>query len=488
MSMIKIENLTFCYPNGSENVFENLDATIDSDWKLGLTGRNGRGKTTLLKLLLGKYEYNGSIKSSVRFDYFPYAVKDKSKTVSEIIGDVCPNCEEWEFIRELSYLDVSADALYMPFEYLSGGEQTKILLAALFLNEGHFLLIDEPTNHLDASARAQVAKYLNRKKGFILVSHDRDFLDGCVDHIMSLNRANIEIRSGNFTSWLNDFEDRQLAEQEQNTKLQKEIKRLKQSAAQSANWARKTENKKKGGGPVDRGYIGHKAAKMMKHSKIIEDRQQRLIQEKVSLLQNTEMSDKLAIYALEYRQKVLMSVKDLCVRYDGVCVNKPVSFTVEKGGRTALSGGNGSGKSSLVKLFSGQNIDYTGEISLGNDLVISYVPQDVSGLSGKVADLLQTYNIDISRFMSVMFKMGVAEYLLDRDMSELSEGQKKKVLIAKSLCEKAHIYIWDEPLNYIDVYCRIQIERLIKEFNPTMIFIEHDKAFRDSVATQIIEL
>ena len=90
--------------------------------------------------------------------------------------------------------------------------------------------------------------------------------------------------------------------------------------------------------------------------------------------------------------------------------------------------------------------------------------------------------------MSVMFKMGVAEYLLDRDMSELSEGQKKKVLIAKSLCEKAHIYIWDEPLNYIDVYCRIQIERLIKEFNPTMIFIEHDKAFRDSVATQIIEL
>ena len=104
-------------------------------------------------------------------------------------------------MRELSYLDLEDDVLWRPFDTLSNGEQTKVLLAALFLNEGHFLLIDEPTNHLDMKAREQVAAYLKKKKGFILVSHDRWFLDHCVDHILSLNRTNIEVQSGNFSSW-----------------------------------------------------------------------------------------------------------------------------------------------------------------------------------------------------------------------------------------------------------------------------------------------
>ncbi len=129
-------------------------------------------------------------------------------------------------MRELSYLDVSSEVLYRPFETLSNGEQTKVLLAALFLNEGNFLLIDEPTNHLDMQAREIVAKYLNRKKGFILVSHDRRFLDGCVDHILSINRTNIEVQSGNFSSFMENFERRQEFESSKNDRLKKDIKRL----------------------------------------------------------------------------------------------------------------------------------------------------------------------------------------------------------------------------------------------------------------------
>lgn len=123
----------------------------------------------------------------MQFDYFPYSVADKSKFTNEIFFEIAPAAEEWELMRELSYLDVEADVLYRPFEILSNGEQTKVLLAALFCNEDHFLLIDEPTNHLDVKAREMVVAYLKKKKGFILVSHDRRFLDGCVDHILSLN-------------------------------------------------------------------------------------------------------------------------------------------------------------------------------------------------------------------------------------------------------------------------------------------------------------
>ena len=152
MSMIKIEDLSFSYPSSSDPVFEHVSFQIDTDWKLGFTGRNGRGKTTFLNLLLGNYEYSGRILSSVEFDYFPYPVRDKNRLTVEILEEVCPDAAEWQIVRELSRLGIQEEVLWRPFGTLSNGEQTKALLAALFLNEGHFLLIDEPTNHLDAEA------------------------------------------------------------------------------------------------------------------------------------------------------------------------------------------------------------------------------------------------------------------------------------------------------------------------------------------------
>ena len=201
MSLINVKDLTFAYDGSYENVFENTSFQIDTDWKLGFVGRNGRGKTTFLNILLGKYKYSGNITASVSFEYFPYEVEDKTKNTIEIFYDICPNCEDWEFMREISLLEVDFDVLYRPFFTLSNGEQTKVLLAALFLVSNSFLLIDEPTNHLDENARKIVGDYLCRKKGFILVSHDRKLLDTCTDHILSVNKTNIEVRKGNFSTW-----------------------------------------------------------------------------------------------------------------------------------------------------------------------------------------------------------------------------------------------------------------------------------------------
>ena len=234
MSIIKVENLTFAYPSSFDNIFENVNFQIDTDWKLGFIGRNGRGKTTFLNLLQGKYEYSGKIISSVRFDYFPYEVREKNRLTQDILKEICPAAEEWQLMRELSYLDVGCDCLYRPFGILSGGEQTKVLLAALFLNEGHFLLIDEPTNHLDVRARQLLSAYLQKKKSFILVSHDRLFIDGCVDHILSLNRADIQVQSGNFTSFMTNFERQQDFERKQKSGLQDDIKRFQVPLKQTA--------------------------------------------------------------------------------------------------------------------------------------------------------------------------------------------------------------------------------------------------------------
>ena len=201
MSMIKVSNLTFNYDTHPDSIFENVSFIIDTDWKLGFIGRNGKGKTTFLNLLLGKYEYSGQIVSDVTFDYFPFEVKNNNLTPYEIAEEYCNSYEAWKFEREISLLNMDLDRLTKPFNILSKGEQTKILLAILFLKENNFLLIDEPTNHLDIEARHAVAAYLNKKKGFILVSHDRTFIDSCVDHILSINRADIKIYKGNFSSW-----------------------------------------------------------------------------------------------------------------------------------------------------------------------------------------------------------------------------------------------------------------------------------------------
>lgn len=488
MSMIKVENLTFAYPSSYDNIFENVSFRIDTDWKLGFVGRNGRGKTTFLNLLLGKYEYEGKIISSAEFDYFPYTVKDKSRLTIDVLSEIRPTAEEWELMREMSYLEVDADVLWRHFETLSKGEQTKVLLAALFLNEGHFLLIDEPTNHLDAKAREMVSAYLKRKKGFILVSHDRRFLDGCVDHILSLNRTNIEVQNGNFSSWLTNFERQQAFESARNEKLKKDINRLQTAARRSALWSERAEKSKMGNGPCDRGYIGHKAAKMMKKSKAAEARYNRAAEEKSKLMKNAETTERLKISPIEHYADILADFNNVSVCYEGKAICAPVSFTIGQGERIALDGRNGSGKSSLLKLLIGEKIDYIGRISTAPGLMISYVPQDTSYLKGNLSDFAQENHIDESLFKAILRKMDFERVQFEKDMGDFSEGQKKKVLIAKSLCEQAHLYVWDEPLNFIDIYSRMQIEQLIKDFSPTIIFVEHDGAFRDKIATKTVRL
>lgn len=486
MSMIKVQNLTFSYPSSFDNIFDNTSFQIDTDWKLGFVGRNGRGKTTFLNLLLGKYEYQGKIISSVKFDYFPYSVSDKAVFTGEVLREICPMAEEWELIKELSYLEVDDDVLWRPFETLSNGEQTKVLLAALFLNRERFLLIDEPTNHLDARARDIVSAYLKKKKGFILVSHDRSFLDVCVDHILSINRTNIEVQSGNFSSYMTNFQNQQEREISQNERLKKDINRLKQSAKRSAVWSDKVEISKTGA--YDKGYIGHKSAKMMKRSKSIEARQQQAIKEKSKLLRNIEVVENLKISSLVYHADTLASFADVSVCYDGNTICKPISFSLKQGDRIAVDGKNGSGKSSLLKLLMGYDIVHTGEIIKGSGLIISYVSQDTSHLKGSLSDFAEKNQINESLFKTILRKMDFERIQFEKSIEEFSGGQKKKVLLAKSLCEHAHLYVWDEPLNFIDIYSRMQIEQLIKEFSPTMIFVEHDKTFRNEIATKTIRL
>ena len=136
----------------------------------------------------------------------------------------------------------------------------------------------------------------------------------------------------------------------------------------------------------------------------------------------------------------------------------------------------------------GEKIPYTGEMQVGTGIKISYVPQDASFLQGSLEDMALEYDLDESLFKAMLRKLDLERSQFDKDIGQYIAGQKKKVLLARSLCQRAHLYIWDEPLNYIDVLSRIQIEQLLMAYKPAMIFVEHDAAFCEKVATKQVRI
>lgn len=497
MSQICVSDLTFYYDGSYDNIFEHVSFQIDTDWSLGLIGRNGRGKTTFLNLLLGKYEYKGKIVSPVEFEYFPFEVEEMWRMTIDIVEDVDNNYELWKVCRELNFLQVDCEVLYRPFETLSYGERTKVLLAVLFSRENAFLLIDEPTNHLDMEARKVLAEYLQKKKGFILVSHDRYFLDECIDHVMSINKSNIDVVQGNFSSWWENKSRQDAYELAENERLKGDIKRLTQAARQKEGWSHAVEKTKyqsaNTGGDInpgfsDKGYIGHKAAKMMKRAKVIESRALQAVEDKKKLLKNIEEAERLKLFPLRHHKEVLFRVEDLQISYDGRKIFPPLSFEIKTGERIVIAGKNGCGKSSVIKTLLEDNISYTGTIEMASGLKISYVSQDTSQLGGTLTEYAKSRDLDESLFKALLRKLDFSRTQFEKSMEDFSGGQKKKVLIAASLCEQAHLYIWDEPLNFIDIFSRIQIEELLTGFEPTMLFVEHDRKFVEKVATKVLTL
>lgn len=519
MAQINVTNLTFNYEGSFDNIFENVSFSIDTNWKLGFMGRNGKGKTTFLNLLLGKYEYQGSITTSTVFDYFPYEIKSEylKQCAGEFLEKLKPSCEHWKVLCELDKLQVDAEVLYRPFSTLSHGERTKVMLAVLFSGENDFLLIDEPTNHLDQDSREIIKTYLSQKKGFILVSHDRDLLDACIDHVLVLNRCSIEVQSGNFSSWWENKSRKDAFSQMENEKHKKEIDKLRKASLRTRQWADKSESSKIGFDPVKendrsisaRAYIGTKTKKMQSRVKQMEQRIDREITEKEGLLLDIESPVDLKIMPFTHHKEVLISAREYGLQYQDA--SKPVfenlTFELRQGERIFLKGKNGCGKSSLIKRIlkkiseqkaSGKEQERflrfeneaqeTGEISLASGLVVSYINQDTSFLRGSIKDFCKEKELEESLFCSILRQLDMERVQFSKNMEDFSEGQKKKVLIAASLLTPAHLYIWDEPLNYIDVFSRMQIEKLILTYQPTMLIVEHDVMFREKIATRVVEM
>ena len=226
----------------------------------------------------------------------------------------------------------------------------------------------------------------------------------------------------------------------------------------------------------------------MKQAKTTDSRRQKAVEEKSRLFANAEMEDRLTMTPLEFHSKRILDFDGITVQYGEKPLFEHLSFSVDAGERIALCGPNGCGKSSLLKILAGEGIPYSGQVIVPKSLKISCLPQDASHLSGQMSDWVEQRKIDESRFKTFLHKLGFLPEQFGGDMEFFSAGQKKKALLAASLCESAHLYLWDEPLNFIDVISRIQIENLLLQCCPTLIFVEHDETFLGTVTTKRIEI
>lgn len=534
MSRIIISDLCFTYKEYYQPIFNNVNISLDTDWKLGLLGRNGRGKTTLLRLLQGELEPDrGRIIKAVVTELFPYALKTEYKNALDVMKESIgflksmedrmdyllekhsvlnvsgleegtetgiekgeAGMDEYQRIlseymeldgflvesnikREMNLMKLPERLLEQDYELLSGGEKTKLQIISLFLRKNAFVLLDEPTNHLDLEGKQILADYLRNKQGFLVVSHDRSFIDQVVDHILSINKADIAIEKGNYSSWKKNKEMLEEYEFRTRAKLEREVEALEKVSVRTRSWAAVAEKEKNPFATHNRGN-GTRAAKFMRQAKSAEQNIQDNLKDKKNLLKNYEITPELILKQQETGADCLVFAYDLSFGYTQEPLFEKLSFAIHKGERIWIRGRNGAGKSTLLKII-GRKITST-KVQYAGGLVMETAFQEPLWTEGFLRDLISEGDMK-NRFMEICRRLDLRYDILQKPLETFSSGELKKIDIARALSSSNQLLLLDEPLNFMDVYFREQLEKAILTFKPTLLFVEHDELFGNNVAT-----
>jgi lincosamide and streptogramin A transport system ATP-binding/permease protein len=361
-------------------------------------------------------------------------------------------------------------------------------MVALFLAPDSYPLIDEPTNHLDARGRAAVTAYLARQSGFLVVSHDRRFLDEAVDHVLSINANDIRVNQGNFSQWRAHMDEELAFQQRTRRRIERDVARLQVAARETRQHADSRESDKYRTGAMDKGFIGHRAAKKMRRARSVERRIETELEQKRGLLANQEKQRSLKVVTAARRHDRLIAVQNLAVSRGDRTLFRDVSFAVAPGDRIAVVGANGSGKTTLLDAICGTVIPDAGMIHVPGHVTLARGHQHPPWRSGRLSERLQEAGLEETRFRQLLGVLGVGAEACESDLAACSPGELKKLDLCRCLMSGADVLLLDEPLNYVDLYSREQIEASLLEDRPTLVFVEHDRVFVERIATRVIDL
>ena len=498
-----------------EVLFDNISLQVDERDRIALVGKNGAGKSTLLKILVGEEEpTSGEINkkrdlslsylaqdsrfesSNTIYDEMLHVFDDLRKTekslrqmelemgektgadLDKLMQDYDRLSEEFRQAGGFTYeADIRAilngfkfdESMWqMKIEELSGGQNTRLALAKMLLEKPNLLVLDEPTNHLDIETIAWLENYLvNYSGALLIVSHDRYFLDKVATITLDLTKHSLDRYVGNYSSFVEQKEQKLLTEAKNYEKQQKEIAALEDfvnrnlvraSTTKRAQSRRKQLEKME---RLDEPEAGTKSAHMTFHS------------------------DKIS-------GNVVLTVEEAAVGYDDQILSEPINLDIRKMNAVAIVGPNGIGKSTLIKSIVGQIPFIKGEARFGANVEVGYYDQTQSKLTPHNSVLDELWN-DFKLTPEVEIRNRLGAFLFSGDdvkktVGMLSGGERARLLLAKLSMENNNFLILDEPTNHLDIDSKEVLENALIDFDGTLLFVSHDRYFINRVATQVIEL
>ena len=509
---VSVSNLVKSFRIG-ETVLNGLTFQVSEGERVGILGKNGSGKTTLFKILTGEYfpdEGTVMIAPGKRIGLISQIpVYPESYTVEDVLDTAFERVHAIEAeLRELTDrmaagetsddllrrydrlsagfessggydlevrvnkvcngLGISPEMRSRPFAALSGGEKTRINLGRLILEDTDILLLDEPTNHLDLHAVEWLEDYVSTFKGTVLtISHDRYFLDKCVDRIVALSEGKAEFYSGNYSFYVVERERRYQERLKQYEKEQAKIDQLTKAADQMRLWA----------------FMGND--KLYKRAFSME---KRIAKMRTTDKPRQEQAMKATFRSTEFKGDLLFAIEGLSKGFGGRTLFSSLELEVLGGERIALLGDNGTGKSTLLKILLKEERPDEGGIRFGPTVKIGYLPQIVQ-FEHPERSLVDTliYEKDCSaqeaRDQLAYFRFRGEDVF--KPVSALSGGERSRLKLCMLMMDSINLLVLDEPTNHLDVSSREWIEEAVEEFDGALLFVSHDRYFIDRFASRI---
>lgn len=495
---------------GFNSVLSDLSFDIKTGERVALIGRNGCGKTTTLRLIMGLEKADsGSINirkdSTIGYltqippletddvlanDVYLRGVKyliDLDNKINEFVAsmdssekaikELSSMQEEFrikggyqlkEKIEKIKYgFKLSESVLNTKYNNLSGGEKTIVNLASLVLSNPDILLLDEPTNHLDIETLEWFEEYLNSYKGAILlVSHDRYFMDRVCNKVISIENGHEDIYFGNYSYYLDESEKRFLLQVQKYKNQQKEIKAIKEAIVRLKEWGNKADN------PI----FFRRAAAMEKRLERMEKIEKPV--EKSDLRINLDTTSRSANWVID--------IKDFDLQIDSKSLLECSNMNVYFKERVCLMGKNGCGKTTLIKNIINNTSDH---IKLGANVSIGYIPQEIRFENEELTiyeHMRKSFVGSESELRSKLNRFYFGEESISKKLKNISGGEKVRIKLLELILKKANFLILDEPTNHIDIDTREILEESLLDFDGSILFISHDRYFINKIATKIV--
>ncbi|GKV55177.1 ABC transporter ATP-binding protein [Sporosarcina sp. NCCP-2222] len=476
MLLGKIKEIS--YKIGETTILDAVSAEIPQDACVAIVGANGAGKSTLLSILAGELApTSGSLHwvgPRPSLTYFKQEQREEGD--QENTGEMYVYRSKWHLPDHVRYATAS------------GGERMKIRLSAALSRNSQLVLLDEPTNHMDAESLEELVRVINQKQAtYLIVSHDRHFIDQTADYVLELEDGKMTVYTGNYTSYREKKEQAHAIQVHHYEKQQREIKQVQEQIAQLKEWSAKAhaESTKKGGAKE---YYRVKAKK--------KDVQIRSMQKRLGAKLAKERVEKPAeettvwfdVKGERKKGHRVMELQNVQKSYGNQQLFSNVSFTVQAGERLALIGPNGSGKSTLFSILTG-NAVCEGEVWLSNGLSIGYMSQAVLDLPQDITMAEHFHRNSFAeqgKLRTQLANLGLTEIHWGLKLGELSQGERVKVKLMQFILQGTDVLLLDEPTNHLDLPSREQLEKTLEAFPGTLLIASHDRYFIEKLAKGLL--